>query len=229
MHYAFPVYPYKRSFFFFLSFLALTSAAQSRRENEPYCDARSAKKATITSADARVLGFAIGGSTLGDVQKKLGPTRAIAVSREEESDVSICYFSPLDGTVLIFYTGVMGGGEDITWFAIWSREAAFPHRSECSPSKLVSRTLSTASGLRLDLTRTEWARIAGIPNQTKSAFDQFDFLCRRKMTEEEIRGFKTANGWDVSNDPYFDRMSWIKAWYKNSRASRIEIGEVESY
>ena len=49
------------------------------------------------------------------------------------------------------------------------------------------------------------------------------------MTEDEVQRFKTANNWNVTKDPYFDRMSWIEVHYRNSTASRVEIGEIESY
>jgi len=141
------------------------SPAQTRREDEPYCDEKSAKKVGITNADATILGLAIGRASLKDVQAKLGSANVTRVSREEESDVSICYVSPADGTVLVFYSGVMGGGKDITWFALWSREAAFPHTSQCTPSKLVSRSLGTQSGLRLGLTKADLERIVGKPTE----------------------------------------------------------------
>jgi|SRR5579864_2766315 hypothetical protein len=135
--------------------------AQTRREDEPFCDEKSAKKVEIADGDAATLGFSIGHATLKDVQAKLGSASVTRVSREEESDVSICYVSPADGTVLVLYTGVMGGGEDITWFALWSHEAAYPHASRCTPSKLVTRSLSTESGVRLGLTKEEFERVVG--------------------------------------------------------------------
>lgn len=209
--------------------VTVVSSAQTRREDEPYCDQKSAKKVEITDADATILGLAIGRASLRDVQAKLGSAEVTRVSREEESDVSICYVSPTDGTVLVFYSGVMGGGEDITWFALWSHEAAFLHTSQCTPSKLVSRSLRTQSGIRLGLTKAALERIVGKATEHGPKSVMYNYLCRKKMTEEEIKGFKTANNWDVRSDPYFDRMSWIQVHYKDSTTSRIEIGEIESY
>lgn len=141
----------------------------------------------------------------------------------------MCYVSPLDGTVLIFYSGAMGGWKDVTWFAIWSRRAAYPHSSQCASSPLVSENLATTSGLRLGLTKNELAELLGTPTKTGSASVKYEYLCRRKITEEEVKGFKDVNHWDVSSDPYFDRVSWIEVRYVNSEASRLEIGRIESY
>ena len=203
--------------------------AQTRRENEPFCGATGVKRVEVAPDDLNILGFTVGRSKFRDIQTKLGPAKTKRVSREEESDVSMCYVSPSDGTVLVFYTGVMGGGEDLTSFIIWDRGTGFPHPSECSPSLYASRTLTTARGLRLGLTRSELHKIAGAPTQTTPALDKYDFVCWRRMTQEEMQGFRTSNGWDVTSDPYFDRSSWIQAWYSDSRVSRIQIGEIESY
>src|SRR5450755_3190242 len=134
---------------------SITALPQTRSGDEPYCGENGSKSVEIAKADASILGLAIGRSSLKDVEAKLGPSKTARVSRDEESDVSVCYVSPTDGTVLVFYSGAMGGWKDITWFALWSREAAFPQSSQYVPSKLVSRSLSTESRLQLGLTREQ--------------------------------------------------------------------------
>lgn len=218
----------KRVMAAFLILGMITCSAQTRREEEPLCNQQGTKRVEITDADATILGFAIGHASLVDVQAKLGSAKIERVSREEESDTAICYRSPADGTVLVFYSGAMGGWKDITWFAIWSREAAFPHASQCASSTLVSQSVSTDSGLRLGLTKNEVAEIAGRPTKVGPTSSKYEYLCLQKMTEEQIKGFK-ANNWDVTKDPYLDRMSWIDVRYVNSAAARLEIGRIESY
>ncbi len=204
-------------------------SAQTSREREAYCDPQSARKVEIDNADATILSFSIGEASLKDVQAKLGTAKITRVTQEEESDISVCYISPTDGTVLVFYSGSMGGWKDITWFALWSKTAAFPNASQCTPSARVSHDLSTASGLRLGLTQEQLERIAGKPTAQKSSSMKYDYVCRQKMTEQEIKRFKTANNWDVTNDPYFDRMSWIEVHFRTGKASRIQVGRTESY
>jgi hypothetical protein len=58
---------------------------------------------------------------------------------------------------------------------------------------------------------------------------EYDYICRQKMTDNDIKRFKTANDWDVTRYPYFDRISWIDVHFNKGIASRIEIGRIESY
>jgi len=215
--------------FAFLFLGMITCAPQTRGEQEPFCGQQGTKNAEITDADATILGFTIGHASLKDIQAKLGNAKIERVSRGEESDTAMCYVSPVDGTVVIFYSGAMGGWKDITWFAIWSREAAYPTPSHCAPSTLISQKLATASGLRLGLSKNELEGMAGRPTKVGPASARYEYLCHRKMTGKEIKGFKDVNNWNVTSDPYFDRMSWVDVRYVNSAASRLEIGRIESY
>lgn len=221
--------PLKQAIVVFLMLEIVTCLAQTRREKEPVCDRQRSKRVDIADGDATILGYTIGRASLDDVQAKLGKTETYRVSREEGSDVAICYVSPADGTVFAVYSGAMGGWKDITWFALWSLEAAFPNTSRCAKSVEISRHLVTLTGLRLGLTAAELKRIAGTPSKVTSSSAKYDYVCRRKMSEDDIKGFKTANNWDVTSDPYFDRMSWIDVHFKNAIATRIEIGRIESY
>jgi hypothetical protein len=220
---------FKQAIAVFLMLAVVTCSAQTRREEEPLCDRQGPSRVEIQDGDATIMGFAIGRTSLEDVEAMLGKAQVERVSHEEESDVVICYLSPTDGTVLAFYSGAMGGWNYVTRFALWSREGAFPNASRCAKSSKISRHLFTVSGLGLGLTAAELKRIAGTPNKVADSSMKYDYICRQKMTDDEIKGFKTANNWDVTSDPYFDRMSWIDVHFKNEMASRIEIGRIESY
>jgi type IV secretory pathway VirJ component len=92
--------------------VSIYSPAQTRRDREPYCD-DSLKRVEIADSDASIAGLSIGRSSLQDVQAKFGRAELVRVSQEEESDVSICYISPTDNTVIVFYSGAMGGWKDL--------------------------------------------------------------------------------------------------------------------
>jgi hypothetical protein len=194
---------YLKGLIFSLLIVSIAASAQTRREDEPYCDDKDSGRVEVADADTTILGLGIGRASLKDVQATLGKANISRVSRDEESDVSVCYLSPADGTVIVFYSGAMGGWKEITSFALWSREAAFPHDSQCTPSKLVSRSIATQSGLQLGLTIQEMERMAGKPGTSEPASAKYEYVCRRKMTETELKGFKTANNWDVTKNPYF--------------------------
>jgi hypothetical protein len=216
-----------------ISFLVLVAtglcSAQMRQEVEPYCNQHSTTRTEITDADSTILGVSINHASLKDVQAKLGSANVIRISDAEESDIAVCYVSPDDGTVLAFYSGALGGWEDITYFVLLSPRAGFAHGSQCTPSNQVSRNLSTESGLRLGVTEEQAKVVAGNPTSSGRTFLKYDYICRQKMTEEEVRKLKTENNWDATSDPYFDRVSRIRIRFTNSTASRVEVGKEESY
>jgi hypothetical protein len=120
----------------FLILGMITCAAQTRHEDEPLCDQKGAKRVEITDDDAAILGFAIGHASLKDVQDKMGSARIERVSRDEESDVAICYVSPADGTARSF--GSENGIFGVRWIFRPCRSPISSHRnaSPTSPSTL---------------------------------------------------------------------------------------------
>jgi len=209
--------------------LAIVSSAQNNGQREPLCSEDSKSRVEVADANMSILGLAIGHASLKDVQARLGNARTVPVSKEEESDVALCYVSPTDGTVLIFYSGSMAGWVDVTGFALWAREAQYPRASDCLSSKLVSRSLATTGGVRLGLTKEELQRLLGQPTGFGKASIKYQYVCRRKMTDDEIKRFKTVNNWDVASDPYFDVSSTVDVRLIDSQVSRLQISKIESY
>jgi hypothetical protein len=203
------------------------SPAQIPSESEPECNKQGVGKLQLTREDTTILGLTIGSASLKDVEAELGPANVLP--RIESSPDTICYVSPTDGTVLIFGAGAMGGFVDVTDFAIWSHEAKFPNASACLPSKLVSRSLSTPSGIKLGLSVEQLSAIVGTVPTTKHAEVHYELSCREKMTAEDIKRFKTAKNWDVPENPFFDVSSFVKAQFTSSKASRIYVAKLESY
>jgi hypothetical protein len=213
---------------FNLAFVGI-GLAQSGHHGEPECSQAAGKRSEITNADATILEFTIGSTSLKEVKARLGEATEFRLSRDEESEVAVCYRSPKDGTVLAFYTGSMGGWKDVTGFALWSRAAGFQQKAKCAESTLVSRDLATGTKLRLGMSRKELEAVAGKSSKFSAGWASYDYVCRRKMTDAEIRGFKDGNNWDVKSDPYFDRVSWITVKFGGPTASRIDIGRFDSY
>jgi hypothetical protein len=205
------------------------SRSQTLADNEPVCTKQGVCKLQLTKEDTTILGLAIGSASLKDVEDKLEQARGLRGNGDVSASNTICYVSPEDGTVLTFGAGPMGGFVNVTEFGIWAREAKFPNVSSCSPSKLVSRGDSTPSGIKLGLSPEQLSDIVGIHAKTKGRVAQYEFLCLRKMTADEVKGSKTANNWDVTDRPYFDLSSVLTAHFTSSGASRIDIAKFESY
>jgi len=201
--------------------------AQTPTEDAPECNKQGIGKLQLTQEDTTILGLTIGSASLKDVQAKLGQTKYLP--RNESSPNTVCYVSSMDGTVLSFGAGAMGGFVDVTEFALWSRETRFPNVEACLPSKLVSRNLSTPSGIKLGLSLQQLSAIVGAVPTTKHAEAHYELSCREKMTPEQIKGFKTANNGDVSGNPSFDVSSFVEAEFSSSKASRIYVAKIASY
>jgi hypothetical protein len=198
------------------------SSRTTANEN-PECSQKGSNKVQLTADDTTILGGMIGVS-MKDVQAKLGQATPFLPTSN-----SICFVSPTDGTVLTFSTGPFGGFENITGFELWSRESKFPNVAKCTRSTLVSRDLSTKSGIRLGLSAEQLAKLVGAPSSGQTELSQYEMWCRQRMTDDDIRAFKNVNNWDVSADPYFDVGSFVQAHFINARVSRIKIAQTKSY
>jgi hypothetical protein len=198
-----------------ISFWLSSSSAQVPSPDEPECSRQGIGKLQLSKEDVTILGLTIGSASLKDVKAKLGETDSLPTHGSASASNTICYVSPTDGTVLTFGASGMGGFTDVTEFALWSREAKFPSVSACRPQKLVSRSLSTASGIRLGLTAKRLSAIVSVLPKSRNAVVKYELSCRRKMTADEIAGFKTANNWDVKENPFIDVSSFVEAHFTN--------------
>jgi hypothetical protein len=148
--------------------------SQTTAQETPECRQNGPAKVRLTEDDTTILGLTVGGS-MKDVQAKLGQAKPFGRN-------SICFVSPSDGTVLTFSTGWPGGFENVTGFELWSHEAKFPNVAKCTRSTLVSRDLSTKSGIRLGLTAEQLARLVGVklagaPSIDQTQLSQYEMSC----------------------------------------------------
>lgn len=197
-------------------------------ENAPDCTKQGVGKLQLSFEDTTILGLTIGSVSLKDVGANLGQAQLLPGDGSVTASRTICFVSPADGTVLTFAAGPLGGFVDLTEFSIWSREAKFPNVSACNPSKLVSRGLSTTSGIRLGLSANQMNDIIGKRGTNQRAAIHYEMACRRKMTRDEVERFKRANNSVAPEYPYFDVTSSVDVHFTSAGASRIDIAKVES-
>lgn len=131
--------------------------------------------------------FSLAGVTLGQggveaITARLG--RAPEIERGDASTgrSQLCYASALDSAV---HT-VFEFGEDESVFYLFSDGAPWNGSKYCVQSKRVSKSLSTASGLRLGLTLSEVEAILGHPDATTA--DEFVYSREfdKKSTPKEF-------------------------------------------
>jgi hypothetical protein len=212
-------------------FIVASSASwvQKPSDDDPPCGEPGIGKLQLTKEDTTILGLTIGSASLENVKARLGKTGSLPIGGSASASTTICYVSPTDGTVLTFGSSDLGGHVDVTEFALWSREAKFPNVSACKPSKLVSRSISTSSGIKLGLSAQQLTDIVGTKPKTRPVSVHYELICRRKMTPDEIKGFKTGVNWDITANPYIDVSSFVDARFSSSGTSHIAITKVESY
>src|ERR1700730_2196148 len=199
------------------------SPTQAQSDDAPDCSQQGVGKLQLTKEDTTILGLTIGNSSMKDVEAKLGQAHVLPLHGSASASHTICFVSPTDGTVLTFGTNGMGGFVDLVEFAIWSPEAKFPNVSACSHSKLVSRDLSTTSGIKLGLSVKQLSNIVGKRAATQRAEVHYQLWCRQRMTPDEIKRFDPTNNSDVSERPYFDVGSFVDAHFASVGASQIAI------
>jgi hypothetical protein len=203
------------------------SPIPARSDDEPECTKQGLGKLQLAKEDLTILGLTIGSTSMTDVQAKLGQAQVLPVHGDVSASHTICYMSPTDGTVLTLGTNGPGGGYvDLSEFAIWSREAKFSNVSACSQSKLVSRDLSTPSGIKLGLSLKQLNNIVGKRATTQRAVAHYELLCLQKMTPDEMKHFPASG---VAERPYFDVFSSVDAYFAGAGASRISITKSITY
>jgi hypothetical protein len=101
-----------------------------------------------------------------------------------------------DGTVL-----VVGRGEVDAQVRVLGRGMSFAGRGACPKSKLVSRSLTMKSGVRIGLTRADIERKVGPPTAAGAGWYDRTCLGKKPMTnaERSATGVGPAGAWDVSS------------------------------
>ena len=184
------------------------------------------KEASVTS-QLRLLGFTLGSSTLADVQNELGPARAGACSKEEESSKVICYVSDgPDKTRILFEAGFSGGWSRLDGVRVSSGKLAPTCLIQCTA--MAETAVHTDGGLRLGLTRQELIKLLGLPAQANGNSLTFEWLSKRPMTKAEIdretRTFKAP-----VTDPYWDVQDTVEVTMNDSKVAEFHIKHIVTY
>jgi hypothetical protein len=144
-----------------------------------------AETGKLAPKNFEVLGITLGTSEFTDLQHILGP----GTSREapEHEGLVTCYCSPgNDRTVLEFETWI-GAIVEFRFFHGSPQKV-----SRCAKSRLVSKSLATASGVRLGMSRSEVIALVGTPTTMQEDHFIYEFSYDRPPTTEEVKHSRDA-------------------------------------
>jgi hypothetical protein len=144
-----------------------------------------------------LLGVQLEKATLTSFERVLGPSPLRKQGDAGEYFAWRCWEAENgDGTVL-----VVGRGEVHAELQVLGKDMMFPQRGTCPRSKLVTRSLATANGVRLGLTRAQVEQKSG--PASKIGDHWFEKACLSKLpmnAEEKARvGAGAADSFDVSS------------------------------
>jgi len=94
-----------------------------------------------------------------------------------------------DGTAL-----VVGEGELVDEFEVLGREMPFPARPRCAKSRLVTRNLATANGLRIGISRSDVEAKVGAPSRAGKRWLQRTCNSRKPMTDDDRDAWQAPPG-----------------------------------
>ena len=124
-----------------------------------------------------ILGLIIGDCAPRDVYSKFGP--GIAFKDAAQADVSqVCYISDRDETLILFSTK----SSKCTGFKMMSQKKRFYKWHFCEKSSLVSKHLTTGSGIKLGMSRNQLKAILGPPERESNSLLNYVFDRDRKTT-----------------------------------------------
>jgi hypothetical protein len=168
-------------------------AAMAPAEEERFCNPR-------VAGEARFLGFAIGGSTLAEIQARLGPSEVRRCSQEEEAEGEVCY--AMNGATVVFLSGFSGGWSQLDGYRVIADGHAGQCYSRCPAASVRAKALQTAGGLRLGLDRASVLKLFGRPVREADGELTFRWLMRVPFSKGDMRKGGAADPapmWDVQD------------------------------
>ena len=167
----------------------------------------------------------VGVTTLDEVGKIYGMAEPSRASRDDEADVTVCYVHSSSGgeSFLIFESGVMGGGHQITGFKL----STLRPKENCVPTKIDVGSLATENGVRL------WQGLEAFEKAIPVEFKQcgseliYESVSQRAATKEEL--IKLRANWPNEKQENFDVTTTIKAKFQDNKLIDFYVHKIESY
>jgi hypothetical protein len=142
------------------------------------------------ASNFRILGIDLGEDTFAKAKAKLGAAAEIQRGDASEWRNQLCYVSPEAGEKvhLIFEQGEV----DYSYF-LFAGGRDWHGSDQCAPSKLVSKSLTVASGLHLGQSPAEVIAILGKPNLRRKDGLIYSFEIEKKASSKDLEEAKKNN------------------------------------
>jgi len=176
----------------------------------------------------RPLGFALVRTTLGDVQKKLGPAEMKEAGDAGGYEATVCYVVPDTKVLLIFKSGELGGNtHDLLGFSM--RLLSDPPPMECLRLGIsVTRTIDlSVGGLRLGMSREEFEKVLGKTEVNGEGALARVFNRRERLSPERVKQFCVLDP-SVEQDPYYDVQIFVDGRFANKKLIEVSVWKTET-
>jgi len=178
----------------------------------------------------QVLGVNLGETMISRAAAKLGKATVIERGDASTGRQQACYASPASqGKVyLIFEEGELG-----YTFYLFVGGPAWEGADRCVPSKAISRSLATASGLHLGQTPAQVVAILGKPTRQRENELVYSFLVKKKTSPQDLKEARKRYP-DMSDKDfqesfgYYDLGTGVVAKFADSKLIYLAVSKVES-
>ena len=131
----------------------------------------------LPATNFRLLGIEVGDKMFAEAEAKLGKATHVVRGDAGTAREQVCYVSAGDGEKLYL---VFEQGEVESAFYLFNRGPDWSGSDQCAPSKLITKSVFSSSGLRLGLTPEQVVAILGRPSKHRSGEWVYCAACGKK-------------------------------------------------
>jgi hypothetical protein len=188
------------------------------------------QKREPAASNFRILAISLGEDMFKQAAAKLGATEKIQRGDAASGREQACYVSPGNSkrVHLIFEQGEVNDS-----FYLFADGPDWQGSEKCLPSQLISRGLSTASGLHLGQTPSEIMRILGKPSVRRKNELIYSFLIKKRnsakdLKEARIRHPEMSEQEFHANYDYYDLTVGIDGRFVHSKLTFLAVSKTET-
>jgi hypothetical protein len=189
------------------------------------------QKREPAASNFRILTISLGEDMFKQAAAKLGAAGKIQRGDAASGREQACYVSPGNSKLvhLIFEQGEVNYS-----FYLFADEPDWQGSEKCLPSQLISRGLSTASGLHLGQTPSEVRAVLGKPSVRRKNQFIYSFLVKKRTSVKDLKEARIHNP-EMSdqefhaNYNFYDLTVGIDARFADSKLSFLAVSKAETY